>query len=523
MVNVNANFCQNHFFMSITTIVCLPHELKDELVQIMQDEFAVSLQIAREAYEGMLEGYFCRLKAGVQFVIEYPYVDKVYRDSYYAYFSSKRRVYQKNCIRVSVFEGEVLPEHFRSADGVAGLKDRYLGFMVLRPTIPCVIGRSVLSPCAVQQRNFLCLTGKFQTTVNAVKFEATGFPHSSQDTETLTCAETSIWALMEYFSSRYAEYKPVASSTIINVLRSQSSYRQIPSEGLTIEQIGFALREFGFGTKAYSKERYSPASFLNLLSVYVESGIPLIVAVSNRHHGGNIGHAMLIVGRSETSEEDIDRLSATEVEDAALAEVMKNKGISIIDSADMKRDFVFIDDNYPAYQLAPLDTPTLYYDDADWRKCEIVDFLVPLYPKAYLEGAMARKYMRELLLEELFHIPAGTELFIRLFMVSSRSYKDYLAVETSFQQDFKDVILMTPMSKFIWVGEISSRKLIRQRKANGLVILDATEVEVLFNSALVACGYGDRIFYRKTSGEQLVRNFLSLNEFNIFTNNLKGF
>ncbi|MBC9909545.1 papain-like cysteine protease family protein [Chitinophaga varians] len=509
--------------MSITTIVCLPHELREELTRIMQEEFEVSMQVAKEAFDAMLEGYFERLKKGVQFVIEYPYVDKVYRDSYYAYFSSKRRLYQKDCIRISVFEGEVLPDQFRSAGGIASLRERYLGFMVLRPTMPHVIGRSVLSPHALRQSGFLSLTGKFQTTVNAVKFEAIGFPHSSQDTETLTCAETSIWALMEYFASRYSEYKPVASSIIVNVLRSQSSFRQIPSEGLTIEQIGFALQEFGFGTKAYSKGRHSSASFLNLLSVYVESGIPIIVAVSNEHRGGNIGHAMLIVGRSEMRDEDIDKLSVTEAEDTVLAAAMKNKGVSIIDCADVKRSFVFIDDNYPAYQLAPLDAPTAYYDDAEWRKCEIVDFLVPLYPKAYLEEVVARRYMKRLLLGELFHIPAGTELLIRLFMVSSRSYKDYLTLETSFQRDFKDIILMMSMSKFIWVGEISSRELIKQHKASGLIILDATEAQVLHNNALVVCGYGDCCYYRNASGKQLVRNFLSLEEFNVFTNNLKGF
>ncbi|NLR67749.1 hypothetical protein HGH92_25820 [Chitinophaga varians] len=509
--------------MSITTIVCLPHELKDELVQIMQDEFAVSLQIAREAYEGMLEGYFCRLKAGVQFVIEYPYVDKVYRDSYYAYFSSKRRVYQKNCIRVSVFDGIVLPDQFRNAKGIASLRERYRGFMVIRPTMPHVIGRSVLSPHALQQHGFFSLMGRFPTTVNAVRFEARGFPHASQDRETLTCSETSLWAMMEYFASRYAEYKPVVPSDIIDMLKSRSSSRQIPSEGLTIEQMSFALREFGFGTIAYDRSEYSLTSFTNLLSVYVESGIPLIVVVSNVHLGGSVRHAAVIVGRSETTNADIDSLSSVEEGSAELAEMMKRKNISIEDNADIKRRFVFIDDNYPAYQIAPLESPMAYYEDDAWRKCEIMQVLVPLYPKVYLDGLEARRYIKELLLSQLFRIPSGAKLFIRIYLTSSRSYKDYLAIEDSFSDHVRNAILSMQMPKFIWVAEVSSKELIKQHKANGLIVVDATETNTIYDNALIVCCYENRFCYRKVEDNKLVNNSLSLNEFNIFTNNLKGF
>nr|WP_295864181.1 hypothetical protein [uncultured Chitinophaga sp.] len=509
--------------MSITTIVCSPQELKGELTQIMKEEFAVSPRMAEEAYDGWLEEYFSRLKDDLQFVIEYPYVDKVYRDSYYAYFSSKRRPYQKDCIRIALFDGEVLPEHFRGAAGVAALQERFRGFVVLRPTIPNIIGRSVVSPYALQEHRFLSLAGRYQTTVNAVKLVATGFPHASQDTETLTCAETSLWALMEYFAGRYPEYKPVMPSTIINTLKSRSSYRQIPSEGLGIEQMGFALREFGFGTKAYDTAELSPATFANLFSVYVESGIPLIVAVSDRHRGGRIGHAVVVIGRSETTDTDIDQLAVEEEEDEVLAMLMKRKGIRIVDNANIKRHFVVVDDNYPVYQLAPFAMPTAYYDDAEWRRCEVVQFLVPLYPKVYMDGVAARKYMKKVLLDNWFDIPFNTELFIRVFLTSSRSYKDYLTIEDSFDGDVKEIILTIPMPKFVWIAEVSSKELIKKHKADGLIILDATEPQTIDQRALVFLGSSSNLYYSLSNGKELTENSISLGEFNIFTNNLKGF
>ncbi|MBC9932878.1 hypothetical protein [Chitinophaga qingshengii] len=509
--------------MSITTIVCSPHELKEELTLVMTEEFAVSQKNAESAYDGRLEEFFNRLKGSAQFVIEYPYVDKVYRDSYYSYFSSKLQQYQRNCIRVSVFDGSVAPDQFRNATGVADLRSRYWGFVIIRPTIPNVLGRSVVSPRALRENGFLCLTSKFQTTVCAVKFEAVGFPHASQDTETITCAETALWAMMEYFSSRYTEYKPLTASTIMNTLRNQSYFRQLPSEGLSIKQMSFALRELGFGTKSYLRTMYSSASFTNLLSIYIESGIPLILSISDRYIGGGIGHAVLAIGRTETTSDDIDRLVVSMEEDAVVAARMCEKNIRIVECADIEHRFVFIDDNYSAYQLASLEEPMVYYNNDSWRRCEIVEFLVPLYPKVYMDAMAARLYIKDVLMGERFNIPSDTELFIRVFLTSSRSYKDYLAIEDNFPGKFKEAILNLPMPKFIWVGEISSRVLMKQRMANGLVIVDVTEIQTSGDHALLAWGYGEYCYYKNGLVVKLVQNTIPLKMFNIFINNLKGF
>ena len=98
-----------------------------------------------------------------------------------------------------------------------------------------------------------------------MKFEVKGFPHSSQDAETISCAETTLWALMEYFGNKYPEYRPVLPSDIIKTLKQVSSERQVPSKGLNIQQMSFALKEYGFGTRIYSRHQYG-SSFENLLS-----------------------------------------------------------------------------------------------------------------------------------------------------------------------------------------------------------------------------------------------------------------
>lgn len=398
-----------------------------------------------------------------------------------------------------------------------------MGFMVLRPTIPGIIGRNVISPQALLQNNFLSLSSSFHSTVNAVKFEARGFPHSSQDSETITCAETALWAIMEYFAAKYPDYKPVLPSTIVSALKSRAVERQIPSKGLYVDQLGYAIKEFGFGSRIYAKEEFGENDFKSMISTYVESGLPLICSISNEGSGGSIAHAILVIGHSKTGDDQIRTLQLTDETDPYLIDIMQQNSISLFDNDDIERDFVFIDDNQPAYQLASLNSPAVHYNDTDWHSCEITHFIVPLYPKIYLEAYEAKSYFKELLFSSLFKIANGSQLFIRMFLTSSRSYKDILAKDQTYPALLKAYILETPMPKFIWIGEISTKALISRQLAHGLLILDVTEPNLQNFNGLISISYQDSYYYPDNNTKELTRISLTLDPFNIYTNNLNGF
>jgi len=480
----------------------------------------MSDDIAAAVYDDNLGPYVSRFKPTIHFVVESPYVDRVYRDSYYSYFSTKLGDYSKNCIKISLFENAIQPEDFRENERIEKLQQQYWGFMVLRPTIPYVIGRSVINPNALEGEKFLSVTSSFPATVNGVRLTALGFPHSSQDTETISCAETSIWAIMEYFSFRYPEYKPALPSTIVETLKARSDVRQLPSEGLRTEQIGFALREFGFATKIYSREEFGDIAFRRLFSTYVESGLPLIAAIDNN---ANIAHAMVVIGHTPTTGNQIEKLTVSIETNPKLDAIIRQKKIRLFDNDDIERQFVFVDDNMPPYQLQIHDSPAEHYNDRAWAACKINHFIVPMYPKMYLDAAQAKEHMKTLLLDGEYPIQNGTEIFIRVFVTSSRSYKDYLVRDTSFQPDIKEVILDILMPKFIWVGEISDKSDIKQKLAHGLFILDATEPNIESYKALIFGGYRELFCYPDSQSRELVKNDLSLGKFNIYTRNLNGF
>lgn len=496
---------------------------KDLVVEILKTEYAISEENAK-GYADFHKEYFEVLKDNCWLIAEFPYVDRVYRDSYYHYYSSKLIGYKRDCVRVSVFEDEISLDDFRDPAKIENLKLRYRGFFVIRPTVPFIIGRSVISPKALKVNNFRICSTRIQTTVSSIKFEIEGFPHSSQDTETISCAETTIWAIMEYFGTKYPDYKPVLPSKIINVLNKITTERQIPSKGLNIQQMSYALKEFGFGTRIYSLGSYG-ADFKRLYSCYVESGIPIIAGIDNRHPGGggNIGHAAICIGYEQPDDSEIDKINGNQFLDPSgeIVKELTGRNITIFDWDDMEKKFVFVDDNYPSYQKASFDKPTAHYSDSAWHSCRIKHFVAPLYSRIYLEGFEAKKYLMNYLIWGPQKLTNNSSVLVRFFLTSTRSFKDSLALNSSFDLIVKKLILNTPMPKFIWVAELSDKSLIKKKQASGILILDATEANIGADMMIFTAYQGEINIFGDSTGIP-EKYSLSLPPFMIYENNLKN-
>lgn len=183
-----------------------------------------------------LKTFLCEMRNDLHVIIEGVYVDSVYRDSYYDYYSTKHSTYNRFCLRMSFFDIGFKKDIDFSDE--SNIKDNYLGFLVIRPLIKC-IGRNVISPLAkVAPKNDIRIC---KVSVDAsclgVKLKAEGFPHASQDNETMTCAQTTIWSLLEYYGNKYTYYHPTLPTEIESILEPFSYERQLPSKGLTYNQI----------------------------------------------------------------------------------------------------------------------------------------------------------------------------------------------------------------------------------------------------------------------------------------------
>lgn len=472
--------------------------LPDLLSKIVYDKFDVSLTMAESLVEKRVLPHLVRFKDSVKLIIETDYVDKVYRDSYYHYYASKLNVYKRDCIKLSLFNDEgnrITNDAFKNKETQKMLVEYYMGFIVLRPTMPYIIGRSAISPHVLKDNAFKSCVVYIPSTAKGLKFNVQAFPYSSQDTETISCAETMIWAMMEYYGNKYPEYSPLLPSKILKTLSPNVVERQLPSSGLPVENMSFMLKECGLGPKLYSKEEFGE-NFEALLSCYVESGIPLIVALDNREHlkeneaNKFIGHAVLCVGRELVTEAMKSGIPFQQ------RKTTNGNTINIKNWDDIRKKFVFIDDNHPVYQKEYLDTPTgRYGEDEDWKWCKITHFITPLYKKIYLEAYVVKRIVEELLLSDLFSFKEGKELYIRTFLCSARSYRKYV-MQGDMSDWLKDTIIQKNTPKFIWVTEISDPTLVNKTQATGVIILDATESNAFdYKSLILALCNGRLVKY----------------------------
>lgn len=491
----------------------------EDVTNVYKDYYKIENKKTLEKLEEILNEHFSRLHDDITVLIETDYVDRMYRDVYYHYFSTKMDSYHRNCIRVSLFNVPIDPDTFYSYEKAQEIRDNqdYLGFYVIRPTFPQVIGRNVISPKALKDEysGFKTCSTCFSMTARGIKFDVVGFPHASQDGEMVCCADVTIWAIMEYFGNKYPEYSIIPPSKTMSSLKNISFERQLPTAGLSIESISFALREQGLGPKIYYRDEYKD-EFENLFSCYIESGIPIAVAVEEKENGEikerksdgnyqerkeeaiqdeplNINHAMICTGH-ET--EDFVKYSKIAVEEL-------NKigdKIKVFDWDSIKKDYIFVDDNRPVYSKSSFDNPMDYQ-----KNVQITYFLAPLYPKIYLDAHEAKKQMKKYIVErDIFYInPAfDNKIILRMFLTSSRSYKQYIAFNREINFLLQEIILNLELPKFVWVGELSTPEDTLNEYINGIIILDATEPRYTENKSMMLITNSTRLAYRK-NGEMV--------------------
>jgi hypothetical protein len=483
----------------ISSSIYLYDEVRHGIENYLSSNYKVNASIVKSSVETMEYRLIRFLRNDLCFFVEYPYVDRFYRNSYYNYYSSKNYAYSKDTIRVAIFESGL---NENSAFDVEFLRNNYLGFFIIRPTFPHVLGRNVINPIAFQDSNFEICKSTFSITANSLKVSVDGFPHACQDQESISCAETTLWSITEYFSNKYNDYNPVLPSDIHKILSELTYERQMPSKGLQAHQISYALKKVGFGVRVYSKDVFG-SEFDNILRIYIESGIPLVCCV----RAPGIGHAFNVIGRRSTTQEQFD--------DIAAIDIRKNGELVLKDLSSANNELVFVDDNFAPYRVGSLESPCIHYNNPQWSNCVITEIIVPLYPKIYMEAGEARKFTIEFLMLSTFAYK-NRKLGIRTYLCSSRTYKDYIINLQHLDLDVKKLFLNLPMPKFIWVSEIFDIEDFSENLVEGVILLDATEPK----STHVIGAIIDNIFVRRNMSEDISVS-IPFGKISSFNNNLK--
>jgi hypothetical protein len=155
---------------------------------------------------------------------------------------------------------------------------------------------------------------------------------------------------------------------------------------------------------------------------------------------------------------------------------MRNGSATIYDNDKIVKDYVYIDDNSAPYIRTPIAKPPVHIG---WKDFSPTHFIVPLYKRVHLTAGEAKELIYQILLNSPYRLENDSEIFLRVFLTSSRSFKDQIIKNETLDDYLKQTLLKITLPKFIWVGETSDINLLskNQSKANGLILLDATEAD----------------------------------------------
>lgn len=424
------------------------------------------------------------LEDNISYVFEFPYVDRHYRDTFYVYYSAKHEEFYRNCIRIHLFTEFSIT---KSDDLIKLTNDdrgKYKGFFVVRPLLRFPLGRSMLSPTAFKKKDILCCLMKSRVSLLGQRLEVYGFPHIAQDTETHTCAESSLWSFLEYLGNRYRQYLPLLPSEILRELSPNSNHRSLPSIGLSIDEVSKFLHNNGCECVIDRASYVDNNSVVNdefrlfLLKIYIESGIPVYVSLSDNK---GPGHAVLIIGHEDKYNHIVLPLAADKVWQ---------------DVSDFEKKMVVIDDNQPQYQIGTLETLIQYN-----KEYKIAYYVVVLPKHTNLDAQTAF-----FLSSKVFDDPSvglrrfGKQWLTRLFLTGSHSFKRFLLERSGINDDLKKYFALVSFPKFIWVCEIYKVEEFQQeqRFCSGLLIMDATGSNS--STSILWYGVGDKRITRNGLG-----------------------
>ncbi|HNY42272.1 MAG TPA: hypothetical protein PKJ41_17845 [Bryobacteraceae bacterium] len=387
-------------------------------------------------------------------VIERHYIDKDYRDTFSQFHSKRFNTPSSRCLRLHFFRKAVGEDSI-----VAGgdeIAKAYLGYVVIRPTKPNCVGRTLLSSAVRFHQKAHLSVCEESVLLLGTRLKVIGFPFISQDADATVCAQSALWMLLRYYSTRYAWYSEILPFQITNLANHHAlGSRVYPSSGLYSWQLAEALRLQRFAPVVYSRNQY-PATFDHLLYTYIESGLPLLITVP--------GH--VIVGYGHVSSYD--------------RPWPPGPPVGHLYSSYFNAAWCISDDNkFPYQTLRAAGSSETVDSEFGWPQIE--EFIVPLPEKVFLTAEQVQAAIERLWQDPYVGVTAQSpalaerRLIFRLYLTSSRSFKRHLHERGMGNPTVETIYLNLPMPHFVWICEVADfDAYAAKHEILGEVIWDAT-------------------------------------------------
>lgn len=190
-------------------------------------------------------------------VIETRYIDPDYRSEYSGFHSRTFASVPDTAQRIHFFRLALDPANLWHLPPDPG----YLGYMIVRPSTLGRVGRSMLKPPPGLESAIRTAVSE-EVTFFGQKLNVSGVPFVQQDTQLGRCAHAAAW-VCHYSAFRRGDVarRPIADFSLF-ADPSLGYGRQLPSEGLTVQQLLELLRYFDLPAAFYSVRQLPPGQLV---------------------------------------------------------------------------------------------------------------------------------------------------------------------------------------------------------------------------------------------------------------------
>ena len=436
-------------------------------------------------------------------IIEYPYVDKDYRDIYYHHFAKKAIEYDRNVARVHL--------------SLKNDSKKYLGNVIVsvfynssKPKFEII--KYNIEPCFLEGEWYACIS-EYNIHLRGETLKISRFPHIKQDTEFTRCAHAALWANLTYFSERYNVYQHRLPSEIVNTHNNYTHERTTPSDGVSAEDLCMLMKQFGFYPKIYRGQNKSKndgkspkhCNLFSTLDIYLDSGFPVLASITTKSR--DKFHAINIIGHKKSDA----------INDNSQYTYNNNN-----------TEYLVMDDTQSAYQTMSVDEPNQSIKYNDYTVLESI--IVPLPERINLLAEHIIEIIKNLRnkkfnknVAELYGVD---HLIYRPFMMSAAGYmraikNNYFDADKKYFNQF----FALGLPHFVWVIEITTKELSEKNKCCGHILLDATQSHSNKNvrQCFIATNLGSefKIGIDLINENTFITNPESPPEFNLISENLK--
>ncbi len=239
---------------------------------------------------------------GTACIIAEEYVDRNYVEAYAKAYAKAFRDYPRRTTRYHFFKERVtFGDLFREKR----LQRVYQGYAVTSPVEPRTLGRTYILP-ALDAAAFVTCQRPAEVNLVGNRLVTHGAPFIEQDHRVAACATAALWMTSSILESCFPD--PARSASTAEITERATRYSlgtgggPFPArDGLTVEQMLWALHELGLAPKTYAYVDHNfakPSAHKQAektIYSYVESGLPVILVLGL---ADGSRHAMTVVGHT---------------------------------------------------------------------------------------------------------------------------------------------------------------------------------------------------------------------------------